>query len=165
MEPVEAPSLKRRPRRQSAGILLYRGAGESLEVLLVHPGGPLWAGRDDGAWSIPKGEYEDGEEPLDAARREFREELGVSAPLEPAEDLGEVRQRSGKLVHGFALAGDIDAAEIESNTFLLEWPPRSGRQIEAPEVDRAAWFTLAQARVKVNPAQVAFLERLRDLGH
>jgi len=128
----------------------------------VHPGGPLWAGRDDGAWSIPKGEYEAGEEPLDAARREFEEELGSPAPASSAApvDLGEVRQRSGKLVRGFAIAGDFDAEHVTSNTFTLEWPPRSGRTVEVPEVDRAAWFTLPEARVKLNPAQVAFLDRL-----
>ena len=128
----------------------------------MHPGGPLWAGRDDGAWSIPKGEYEAGEEPLDAARREFEEELGSPAPASSAApvDLGEVRQRSGKLVRGFAIAGDFDAEHVTSNTFTLEWPPRSGRTVEVPEVDRAAWFTLPEARVKLNPAQVAFLDRL-----
>jgi predicted NUDIX family NTP pyrophosphohydrolase len=144
----------------SAGILLYRRRGDRLEVLLVHPGGPFWAHRDQGAWSLPKGEYAAGEDPLDAARREFAEELGVEPPDSPAEDLDEVRQKGGKRVHAWALEGDLDAAAIESNTFELEWPPRSGRRIEVPEVDRAEWFALEQAREKINPAQAAFLDRL-----
>jgi predicted NUDIX family NTP pyrophosphohydrolase len=146
--------------RQSAGILLHRGHGDGTEVLLVHPGGPLWARRDAGAWSIPKGEYEPDEDPLEAARREFAEELGSPPPQGPALDLGEIRQRSGKRVRAWALEGDLDAGEITSNTTELEWPPRSGRRIEIPEVDRAEWFDLATAREKINPAQVALLERL-----
>jgi predicted NUDIX family NTP pyrophosphohydrolase len=152
---------------RSAGILLYRGApaspgGEpdSLEVLLVHPGGPFWARRDAGAWSIPKGEYEPGEDALTAARREFAEELGVAPPDGPADDLGEVRQKSGKRVNGWAIAGDLDTRAITSNTAVIEWPPRSGKTLEVPEVDRAEWFTVAVAREKINPAQVALLERL-----
>jgi len=147
---------------RSAGILLHRRRGDRLEVLLVHPGGPVWARRDRGAWSIPKGEFEPGEEPLAAARREFEEELGVELPDGPAEDLGEVRQKSGKVVRAWAVAGDLDADAITSNTFPLEWPPRSGRMIEVPEVDKAQWFSLQDAREKINPAQVAFLERLRE---
>ena len=148
---------------RSAGLLLYRGHGDGLEVLLVHPGGPLWASRDDGAWSIPKGEYPDGEDPLDAARREFEEELGSAPPSGEAADLGEVRQKSGKRVRGWALAGDLDTTRITSNTFQLEWPPRSGAVIEIPEVDRAAWFGLDAAREKINPAQVQLLDRLEQL--
>jgi predicted NUDIX family NTP pyrophosphohydrolase len=144
----------------SAGILLYRRRGDRLEVLLVHPGGPIWARRDEGAWSIPKGEYAADEDPLAAARREFAEELGVEPPDRRAEDLGEVRQKGGKLVHAWALEGDLDATTVESNTFELEWPPRSGRKIEVPEVDRAEWFSPEQAREKLNPAQVEFLDRL-----
>jgi predicted NUDIX family NTP pyrophosphohydrolase len=144
----------------SAGILLYRRRGDRLEVLLVHPGGPFWARRDEGAWSIPKGEYAAGEHPFDAARREFAEELGVEAPDRPVEDLGEVRQKGGKVVHAWALEGDLDATTVESNTFELEWPPRSGRMIEAPEVDRAEWFTVERARDKINHAQAEFLDRL-----
>jgi predicted NUDIX family NTP pyrophosphohydrolase len=145
----------------SAGILLHRRAGDQLQVLLVHPGGPLWARRDAGAWSIPKGEYADGtEDPLAAARREFEEELGVAPPDGEALDLGEVRQKSGKRVRAWALAGDLDASAILSNTCEIEWPPRSGRTIEIPEVDRAQWFSLADAREKINPAQVALLDRL-----
>jgi predicted NUDIX family NTP pyrophosphohydrolase len=133
-----------------------------MEVLLVHPGGPFWARRDAGAWSIPKGEYSDGEDPLDAARREFAEELGSRAPDGDPADLGEIRQKSGKVVHGWALAGDLDADAIQSNTFTLEWPPRSGRMREFPEVDRAEWFELERAREKINPAQAAFLDRLAE---
>jgi predicted NUDIX family NTP pyrophosphohydrolase len=144
----------------SAGILLYRRREDRLEVLLVHPGGPFWARRDQGAWSIPKGEYAAGEDPFDAARREFAEELGVDPPDRPAEDLDEVRQKGGKRVRAWALEGDLDAAAIASNTFELEWPPRSGRMIEVPEVDRAEWFTLEQAREKINPAQAELLDRL-----
>lgn len=151
----------RRKRLPSAGILLYRHGDDSeLEVLLVHPGGPLWAKRDLGAWSIPKGEYEPDEDPLAAARREFSEELGVQPPLGGYADLGEVRQRSGKLVHGWAVRGDLDAGVITSNTATIEWPPRSGRTIEIPEVDRAEWLPMGQAREKINPAQRALLERL-----
>ena len=146
---------------RSAGLLLFRGSGESVEVLLVHPGGPLWARRDAGAWSIPKGEYVDPEDPLAAARREFAEELGVSAPGSEPISLGEVKQRSGKIVIAWALAGDLDASAVRSNTFEMEWPPRSGRRLEFPEVDRAEWFTIAQAREKLNPAQAELLDRLQ----
>jgi predicted NUDIX family NTP pyrophosphohydrolase len=152
--------------RRSAGILLHRGRGAQLEVLLVHPGGPAWAGRDLGAWSIPKGEYMDGEDPLAAARREFEEELGAPPPEPPpgeAIDLGEVRQKSGKRVRGWAIAGDLDADAIVSNTCQVEWPPRSGKRIEIPEVDRAGWFGLEAARDKINPGQVPLLERLAEL--
>ena len=128
----------------------------------MHPGGPFWARRDAGAWSIPKGEYSDGEDPLDAARREFAEELGSRAPDGDPADLGEIRQKSGKVVHGWALAGDLDPVAIQSNTFTLEWPPRSGRMREFPEVDRAEWFVLERAREKINPAQAAFLDRLAE---
>jgi predicted NUDIX family NTP pyrophosphohydrolase len=147
---------------RSAGIVLHCRRGDQLEVLLVHPGGPLWARRDLGAWSIPKGEYEPGEDPLAAARREFEEELGVPPPEGPAEELGEVRQAGGKLVRAWAIAGDLDASASTSNTFTLEWPPRSGKLIEVPEVDRAEWFPLDQAREKINPAQVELLERLAE---
>jgi predicted NUDIX family NTP pyrophosphohydrolase len=148
---------------RSAGLLLYRGSGESLQVLLVHPGGPAWAKRDVGAWSIPKGEYELDEEPLAAARREFEEELGARAPAGPAEDLGEVRQRAGKVVRAWAVRGDFDSTSINSTTFEFEWPPRSGKMIEIPEVDRAEWLALDAAREKINPGQVPLLERLEAL--
>ncbi len=146
--------------RRSAGIVLHRGAPDALEVLLVHPGGPAWSGRDLGAWSIPKGEYEPEEDALAAARREFAEELGADAPEGAAADLGEIRQRSGKLVRAWAIEGDLDATNITSNTFMFEWPPRSGKRIEIPEVDRAEWFPIREAREKINPGQVPLLERL-----
>lgn len=145
---------------RSAGILLYRRRGAEPEVLLVHPGGPFWARRDAGVWSVPKGEYAAGEDPQAAARREFAEELGTAPPGGPAEDLGEVRQKGGKVVHAWALEGELDAGSITSNTFELEWPPRSGRTIEVPEVDRAEWFSLTDARQKINPAQAELLDRL-----
>jgi predicted NUDIX family NTP pyrophosphohydrolase len=145
---------------RSAGIVLFREREDALEVLLVHPGGPAWARRDAGAWSIPKGELADEEDPLSAARREFEEELGVPAPRGEPRDLGEIRQRGGKLVRAWALRGDLDAREISSNTFMLEWPPRSGNEIEIPEVDRAEWFSLEVAREKINAGQLPLLERL-----
>ena len=151
--------------RRSAGILLYRRAVGGLEVLLVHPGGPFWTNKKDaGAWSIPKGEYEPGEDPLAAARREFEEELGSAPPNGQALEIGEVRQRSGKLVCAWALEGDLDATAAFSNTFTMEWPPRSGQTQEFPEVDRAEWFGVEDAREKINPAQAAFLDRLAELG-
>jgi len=146
---------------RSAGILLYRAGAGNLEVLLVHPGGPYWAKRDLGAWSIPKGEYQDGEDPQACALREFGEELGTPAP-DGAElvELGEVRQRNGKVVAAWALEGDLDATTIRSNTFSIEWPPRSGRTREFPEVDRAQWFSVAEARERILPAQAPLLDRL-----
>lgn len=155
--------MSTRNSRRSAGIVLYRGHGDDLEVLLVHPGGPAWSKRDLGAWSIPKGEYAEDEDPLTAARREFEEELGSAPPDGEAADLGEIRQRSGKRVHAWAIAGDLDAGEIVSNTFPFEWPPRSGRVVEIPEVDRAEWFSLDAAREKINPGQVPLLDRLGEL--
>ena len=155
--------MSARSLRRSAGILLHRGRGDELEVLLVHPGGPAWAKRDLGAWSIPKGEYADAEDPLAAARREFEEELGTQPPDADAEDLGEIRQRSGKRVRGWALAGDLDVSTVVSNTVDFEWPPRSGRSIEIPEVDRAEWFRLDAAREKINVGQVPLLDRLEQL--
>jgi predicted NUDIX family NTP pyrophosphohydrolase len=152
--------------KRSAGILLHRGRGDGLEVLLVHPGGPAWSKRDAGAWSIPKGEYADDEDPFAAARREFEEELGTPPPAPPdagAADLGEIRQRSGKRVRAWALAGDLDASGIVSNTVPFEWPPRSGRIIEIPEVDRAEWFGLGAAREKINVGQAPLLDRLEEL--
>ena len=148
--------------KTSAGLLLYRRAAGGIEVFLVHPGGPFWAKKDAGAWSIPKGEYVPGEDPLDAARREFAEEIGIAPDGEFVEH-GMVKQAGGKIVTGWAFEGDCDADAIRSNTFALEWPPRSGRQQEFPEVDRAGWFGLEAAREKLNPAQGAFLDRLRDL--
>jgi predicted NUDIX family NTP pyrophosphohydrolase len=147
--------------RPSAGILLYRhAAGGAVEVLLVHHGGPLWARRDLGAWSLPKGEIDDGEGSLDAARREFAEEIGTPPPAGEPLALGDVRMRSGKRVWAWALPGDLDATGVVSNTFEMQWPPRSGQMRGFPEVDRAQWFGLAQARERLNPAQVPFIDRL-----
>jgi predicted NUDIX family NTP pyrophosphohydrolase len=144
----------------SAGILLYHHSGDDVLVLLVHPGGPFWAKRDRGAWSIPKGEFDAHEEPDAAARREFAEELGVelTGELQP---LGEIRQKGGKRVVGFAVEGDLDVAGIRSNTFEMEWPPRSGRMQSFPEIDRAEWFGLEAAREKIIPGQLPFLDRLQ----
>jgi predicted NUDIX family NTP pyrophosphohydrolase len=149
--------------KRSAGILLHRDTGAGVEVLLVHPGGPFWAKKDLGAWSIPKGEHDDGEDALACALREFAEETGTVLPEGELTDLGAIRQRGGKTVRAWAAEGDLDADAIRSNTFALEWPPRSGRRAEFPEVDRAAWFGLAEARERINPAQAAFLDRLREL--
>jgi predicted NUDIX family NTP pyrophosphohydrolase len=146
--------------RRSAGLLVHRERNGEREVLLVHPGGPMWAKRDAGAWSIPKGEYESGEDALTAARREFEEELGTAAPDGPLNDLGEVKQKSGKIVSAWAVAGDLDVSEITSNTVEVQWPPRSGKMLEIPEVDRAEWFAIRQAREKINPAQAELLDRL-----
>ena len=147
----------------SAGVLLYRRGAAGVEVLLVHPGGPYWARKDLGAWSIPKGELDAGEEPRAAALREFAEETGTELPDATLDDLGSVKQRSGKLVVAFAVAGDLDAEALVSNTFELEWPPRSGRTQSFPEIDRAEWFGLDAARAKLNPAQAAFVDRLEAL--
>jgi len=147
--------------KQSAGLLLYRVHEGALEVFLVHPGGPFWAKKDLGAWSIPKGEIEEGEDLLEAARREFAEETGFR-PEGVFRELAPVRQKSGKVVRAWAVEGDCDAAAIRSNTFPLEWPPRSGRWMDVPEVDRAGWFSLEEARLKMHPAQAVFLERLKQ---
>jgi predicted NUDIX family NTP pyrophosphohydrolase len=128
----------------------------------VHPGGPFWRRRDAGAWSIPKGEYESDDDPYEAARREFEEELSSPPPDGEAVELGEVQQKGGKLVCAWAVEGDLDPTEIRSNTFTVEWPPRSGRMRSFPEVDRAEWFTLQAAREKINPAQAALLDRLAE---
>jgi len=149
--------------KRSAGILLHRrAAGGAIEVLLVHPGGPFWAKKDAGAWSIPKGEYDDGEDARAAALREFEEEIGAAAPEGELVDLGEVRQRSGKVVSAWALEGDADADAIRSNTFTIEWPPRSGQTREFPEVDRGGWFGLDEAREKIVPGQAPLLDRLAE---
>jgi predicted NUDIX family NTP pyrophosphohydrolase len=146
--------------RRSAGLLLYRRRDGAVELLLVHPGGPLWARRDAGAWSIPKGEVGEGEEPRAVALREFEEETGHPPPRGELVALGEVRQRGGKLVTAWAAAGDLDPAAITSNTFTLEWPPRSGNRREFPEVDRAGWFDPATAREKLLAAQAELVDRL-----
>ena len=146
--------------KQSAGILMYRKTGMGLEVLLVHPGGPFWAKKDEGAWSIPKGEYEPGEDPLTAARREFAEELGQPAPDRGYFELGSVTQRGHKTIVAFAVRGDFDPAVLKSNSFELEWPRRSGRPQSFPEVDRAGWFALDVARRKILQRQAPFIDRL-----
>jgi predicted NUDIX family NTP pyrophosphohydrolase len=145
--------------RRSAGILLYRVREGAVEVLLVHPGGPFWADKDLGAWSIPKGEYDDGDDPAAAALREFEEETGQALPAAALLELGTVRQR-GKVVRAWAAAGELDPARLTSNTFVMEWPPRSGRRREFPEVDRAAWFDLATARQKLIGGQAELIDRL-----
>jgi predicted NUDIX family NTP pyrophosphohydrolase len=147
----------------SAGILLHRQRDTGVEVLLVHPGGPFWARKDLGAWSIPKGELDEGEDPRACAVREFAEETGTQLPDGTLDDLGSVKLKSGKVVVAFAVAGDLDPATVVSNTFELEWPPRSGRTQTVPEIDRAEWFGLDAAREKLNPAQAAFVNRLEDL--
>jgi predicted NUDIX family NTP pyrophosphohydrolase len=153
-----------RSKKQSAGILLYRLTRGGPEILLAHPGGPFWARKDLGAWSIPKGECEDGEEPQASALREFEEELGAPLPADPGDlvELGEVRYKSGKFVRAWAANGDFDPVGLRSNTFSMQWPPRSGKEREFPEVDRAAWFKPAEAREKILEAQAPFVERLLE---
>ena len=146
--------------KKSAGLLLFRRR-ERLEVLLVHPGGPLWAKKDEGAWSIPKGEIDPDEDPLAAARREFKEELGSSVTGDFV-TLAPIRQVSGKLVYAWAVEADFDTATLTSGTFSMEWPPRSGRQQEFPEVDRAEWFTIDDARRKINSGQTPLLDQLAN---
>jgi predicted NUDIX family NTP pyrophosphohydrolase len=148
--------------KRSAGILLFRFAAAGPQLLLVHPGGPYWAKRDLGAWTIPKGEYEDGELPQDCALRELAEELGPAPSVKADQliDLGSVRQKSGKVVEAWAAEGDFDPAQLRSNTFSLEWPPRSGSEREFPEVDRAEWLEPVQARRKILPAQEELIDRL-----
>ena len=145
--------------KKSAGLVMYRIRGGALEVLLVHLGGPLWAKKDAGAWFVPKGEIEPGEDELTAARREFEEETGFK-PVGPFLTLGSVRHKSGKTVTAWAFEGDCDPAALRSNTFTMEWPPRSGKHHEFPEVDRAAWFTIEAAREKIHPAEFELLDRL-----
>jgi len=148
--------------KKSAGLLMHRHSGDgSLQVLLAHPGGPFWRGKDEGAWTIPKGEYAPPEEALDAAQREFTEETGfaVTPPLLP---LGEITQKSGKRITAWAFAGDCDPAQLSCNTFEMEWPPRSGRKQDFPEIDRIEWFTLDEARRKIIPAQRPLLDRLEQ---
>jgi predicted NUDIX family NTP pyrophosphohydrolase len=151
---------------RSAGILLYRRRAHGLELLLVHPGGPFWARKDAGAWSIPKGEYGPGEEPREAARRELAEETGIVPGAADMLPLGEVVQRGGKVVTAFAVEGDFDPAKLRSESFEMEWPPRSGRRARFPEVDRAEWFPVAEARRRILAGQVELIDRLlQALGH
>jgi predicted NUDIX family NTP pyrophosphohydrolase len=147
--------------KRSAGLLMYRRTGRALALLLVHPGGPFWARKDEGAWSIPKGEYDEGEEALAVARREFAEEVGVAVDGTFL-DLGEVTQPGRKVVRAFALEGDVDVSRIQSNTFEIEWPPKSGRRQSFPEVDRAEWFAPDAARRKILAGQRPFIERLLE---
>ncbi|MGH3733740.1 MAG: NUDIX domain-containing protein [Acidimicrobiales bacterium] len=150
--------------RLSAGILLYRhNDAARIEVLIAHPGGPFFVKKDDAAWSIPKGEYDAGEDPLAAAEREFEEELGAPPPLGARVDLGELAQSRAKRVHAWAIEGDFDATKIASNTFKLEWPPKSGENVDFPEVDRAAWFEIPDATRKLVSGQVEFLDRLIEV--
>jgi predicted NUDIX family NTP pyrophosphohydrolase len=148
--------------KHSAGILLFRRRGGEIEFLLIHPGGPFWRRKDAGAWSIPKGQIEDEEEPRACAIRELEEELGPALELDPEQliELGSIRQRAGKLVDAWAAEAEFDPAMLDSNTFSMEWPPRSGNEQEFPEVDRADWFDLEMAREKILPAQAELLDRL-----
>jgi predicted NUDIX family NTP pyrophosphohydrolase len=148
----------------SAGIVLYRRKGDIVEVLLVHPGGPLWAKKDEGAWSIPKGLVEEGEDLFKAACREFEEETGLELNTDRFIHLGPVKLKSGKVVHAFAVEGNCDPAKIRSNTFEMEWPPRSGKVQNFPEIDRAAWFRLDEAKRKINPGQVRLIEELERIA-
>ncbi|MEU9168022.1 NUDIX domain-containing protein [Streptomyces sp. NPDC048420] len=149
--------------RTSAGLLLFRHTGDGLEVLLGHMGGPFFARRDAGAWTVPKGEYEPASEPAwDAARREFQEELGLAPPDREAVPLGEVRQTNGKVVTAWAIEADLDPAAVVPGVFSMEWPPKSGRTQEFPELDRVAWFGLDRARAVIVKAQAAFLDRLAE---
>jgi predicted NUDIX family NTP pyrophosphohydrolase len=148
--------------KQAAGILLYRQGPRGLEVLLAHPGGPLWARKDLGAWTIPKGQFGDSESALEAAKREFKEEMGSAANGEFAE-LGSIKQPSGKVVHAFTAESDFDVKTVKSNLFTLEWPPKSGRTGEFPEVDRAGWFSIEEARKRILKGQEPFIDRLLTL--
>jgi predicted NUDIX family NTP pyrophosphohydrolase len=149
--------------RVSAGVLLFRRRPQGVQVLLVHPGGPFWKNKDQGAWSLPKGEVEAGEDLLAAARRELEEELGLT-PHGPFTPLSPIKQKGGKIVHAWACEGDCDPSTTRSNTFTLEWPPRSGKRAEFPEVDRAEWFSPEQAREKINPAQADWIQELEKIA-
>lgn len=149
--------------RTSAGLAMYRRTEQGFEILLGHPGGPFFRKKDAGSWSIPKGLIDGDEAPLAAARREFTEETGVPTPAEGYKSLGEVQQKSGKVVRAWAFEGDCDPTVIVSNTFELEWPPRSGRIQTFPEIDRAAFFTFSEARLKINSAQAKFIDRLEEI--
>ncbi|MFG2817480.1 NUDIX domain-containing protein [Streptomyces sp. NPDC048410] len=151
-----------RATKRSAGLLLFRHTGRGLEVLLGHMGGPLWATKDEGAWSVPKGEYQADEPAWEAARREFQEELGLAPPDGPALPLGEITQRNGKIVTVWAVEADLDPSAITPGTFTMEWPPHSGRVQEFPELDRVAWFTPEEARPLMISGQSTFLDRLAE---
>ena len=151
-----------KPQKQSAGLLMFRRTRSEIEVFLVHPGGPYWAKKNEGSWTLPKGVFETGESPLQAAQREFREETGFDVD-EPFFELGYVRQNGGKIVHAWAFQGNCDPIKLTSNTCEIEWPPRCGRHIVIPEVDRGAWFSLLQAAIFLRQEQQPFLDRLQDL--
>lgn len=161
LEKNESGISSRTMPKKSAGLLLYRHVGEGVEVFLVHPGGPFWAKKDDGAWSIPKGEFSEGEDALEAAKREFREETGFEIAGR-FKELEPVKQPSGKIVHAWSVEGDIDASAVRSNHFSIEWPRASGVVQQFPEVDRGAWFSLRQARKKILKGQMPFLEELQQ---
>ena len=148
--------------KQAAGILLFRRGKAGVEVLLAHPGGPLWARKDYSSWTLPKGQFTDGELPLDAAKREFEEEMG-SAPTGDFQSLGTLKQPSGKVIHAWAAESDFDSSSVKSNLFSMEWPPKSGQMGEFPEIDRAGWFSIDQARIKILKGQAPFLDRLLAL--
>jgi predicted NUDIX family NTP pyrophosphohydrolase len=150
------------PKRKSAGILLFRRRYQLLEVLLVHPGGPFWKNKDEGSWSIPKGEMEDDEHPLETAKREFREETGKELNGSFLE-LTPILQKAGKLVFAWGVEGDLDPQTINCNTFRIEWPPRSGKWADYPEIDKVAWFVTDEAKRKINPAQVGFVVELEEM--
>jgi predicted NUDIX family NTP pyrophosphohydrolase len=149
--------------KQSAGLLLYKGAPSAMEVFLVHSGGPFWAKKDMGAWSIPKGEFEPEEDPASAAKREFKEETGLDVPDGKVTELGTVKASSSKMIHAWAIEADADPKQVKSNTFDMEWPPKSGQNQQFPEVDKAAWFPLSVAKTKITKGQVALLEKLAEL--
>lgn len=151
------------PRKRSAGILLFRRVDGDVQVLLGHMGGPVWARRDAGAWSLPKGEYETGEEPIEAARREFEEELGLPPPTGTFIDLGDAKQSSGKIVTAWALEGDLDPAAVVPGTFEMEWPPGSGERQRYPEIDRVAWLGVGDATAKIVAGQRVLIDRLMEL--
>ena len=148
--------------KQAAGILLFRRGKAGVEVLLAHPGGPLWARKDYGSWTLPKGQFTDGELPLDAAKREFEEEMG-SAPTGDFQSLGTLKQPSGKIIHAWAAESDFDSSSVKSNLFSMEWPPKSGQMGEFPEIDRAGWFPIDQARIRILKGQAPFLDRLLEI--
>ena len=152
-------------KKQSAGILIYKKTESGVEVLLGHPGGPFWAKKDTGAWSIPKGEYTEDEDPLTAAKREFQEEIGQLAPNGDYLELGEAKRKDGKTIRAWAVQANIDASAISSNTFEIEWPPKSGKKQKFPEIDKAAWFPLEAASPKLHQGQAIFLERLAKELH
>ena len=147
-------------KKQSAGILLYRFKDGKLQVLIAHPGGPFFAKKDEGNWSIPKGLYEDNGDPFEAAKREYEEEIGAPAPSSPYIELGEIKRKDGKTICAWAAEGDVDESKVRSSTFEIQWPPKSGKKQEFPEIDKALWFNLDSASQKLQPAQVEFLKRL-----